>query len=458
MSTSLLYCTLLICMAASPSPMNATGEIEPSLYPEVETHVDRNEILIGDVIHLSVSITHDPSVSIIERNEALNLGQFEMKEINPKPVKTLPSGRQKKTIEYVLSTYFTGKFTIPAFTFQFRTEDGAIGEVQTVPITINVRSLTPEESEDLDIRDIKEPVVIETPGRLMKITLIVLGIINLIITLFFIWRFLRQLYPPRAEVEYIPPGQAHERALDALSGIRQNEDYFENKNYKAFSSHISEVIRVYINRRWQIHAMDLTTDEIMNALNQLDLDDVILGHFRTFFETCDLIKFAKYEPSSDEMNQLVDTAKEAINQTKLEEEAIETQPEKMLEDRPKSLFSSFFGDPDVPVEVRIGGMMVQALCVLLFLDGLYDMIQHVDWAPVTQLITSVILFWFARGFCFGYRICVYYTLKDTILACSGLVLLFVSGLRFEAYLLTAVIIVLMITPIVFAYLNWKELH
>ncbi|MEW6238205.1 MAG: BatD family protein [Candidatus Omnitrophota bacterium] len=453
--------------AISPAPFAAarvvsasSSQIEDSLKPDVEARVDRNDILIGDNIRLAVSITHDPSVSILERNEALNLGQFELKEVNPAKEETLADGKKRRSIEYVISTYFTGEFTIPSFAFRFKTEDGRIGEIDTPSIKINVRSLTPEESEGLDIRDIKTPVVIETPGRMLLLSLIALGALDLILILVFCWRFLRQLYPKREVVEYVPPGQAHERALAALGKLRQNKELIEQGKCKEFSTILSDIVRLYIYRRWSILAMDFTTSEILRELRGVALEKPALDLFQDVIEECDLIKFAKYEPPVEELEKLIRDAEAVVEQTKLQEGEESAGPveEKPKDERPPSLFSSFWGALETPAEVKIGAALAQAAALFLVLNGIASAISSRDWTGIVQAALGLFLFWFGRGLSFGYRIAVSYIAKDAVFSCIGLALIWWNGFRFESFLLLGAVMLFLATPIVFAYLNWDDLH
>ena len=82
MTASIFY-SFLTFLSIAQAPADATATVPAHLTPTIETSVDRNEILIGDVFHLNVAITHDPSVRILQRETGVDLGQFEIKEINP---------------------------------------------------------------------------------------------------------------------------------------------------------------------------------------------------------------------------------------------------------------------------------------------------------------------------------------------------------------------------------------
>lgn len=315
MTTTLLF-SLLSWWTIAQTPVDATQTIPvpAHLTPTIETSVDKNEILIGDVFHLTVTITHDPQVSILRRETGLELGQFVISEINPKDQEKLPDGKIRETIDYQLSTYFTGEFEIPAFDIAYRMENGAAGTLRTSPIKIKVRSLTPEETENLDIRDINEPVVLAGNSRMWIVWSTLLGLVFLLLIGYAIWRYITHR---KRAIPAEPPLPPHERAYRDLRILRDDLGWRERRDYEYFSTRISEIIRVYIEERWDVHALDETTEETLAELNRLLLIPEIIRKFGDFFGDCDLMKFARYELPSEELDGLIDRAVNLVDETRV---------------------------------------------------------------------------------------------------------------------------------------------
>ncbi len=312
-STKLLVYSMLLIWASNTEVNEATSTIPVRLYPEIETRVDRNEILIGDVFNLSITISHDPSVRIIDKGKDFDLGQFEIKDIIVGPEEKTPEGKVQRTDIYQLSTYFTGDFVIPAFDLKFQTADGQTGSIKTSPINIHVRSLTPEESENLDIRDIKSPVLLLGKSYLPYVLAIAAFILLVVVLAVWLWyRYKKK----GIAVEVAPPLPPHVRAYNELQALRERRDLIEEKKYKEFAIRLSGIIRVYIQGRWGIIALDYTSEEIMDELNGYDIDESIVRSFERFFMDCDLMKFAKYETTWEAASQLIDLAEWLVDQTK----------------------------------------------------------------------------------------------------------------------------------------------
>ncbi len=119
------------------------------------------------------------------------------------------------------------------------------------------------------------------------------------------WKTKKALVPP------IPPVPAHVRARrmleEALALISEP---------KPFSIAVSGAIRCYLEERFNFHAPDRTTEEFLYELQGTDLllteQKQSLGEF---LENCDLIKFAKYEPTETELRALHAAALRLVNET-----------------------------------------------------------------------------------------------------------------------------------------------
>ena len=297
-----------------------SAEIPPDLQPSIETSVDRNEITIGDDILYTVTITYDPSVSIEASSPGMELGKFEIKDIRiGEPERH--GGRLIREDQYVLSTYFTGDYTIPPLKVRFRAPSGEVGEVETDAIDIHVRSLTPEESENLTIRDIKDPVLVEGHSR-WPVILAVAAAVLLIAAVIMWFVFLRRRTEVAVSLE--PPLPPDERALIALNALRNDETLLAERRYKEFSTRLSEILRVYIHGRWGILAMDRTSHEISKELTDIGIPKSIREDLSHVFTACDLMKFAKQE--IEDAHNLIDESV-AIVQKSREASSVEQPPE-----------------------------------------------------------------------------------------------------------------------------------
>ncbi len=156
-----------------------------------------------------------------------------------------------------------------------------------------------------DIRDIKPPVGIPNYWTWFWIGL---GALVVVTALLLAWRyFLKRM----TQVSIAPPIPAHIRAKhkleEALALIAQP---------KPFCILVSDTIRTYLEERFTFRAPERTTEEFLHELQGTDL---LAGEQKEklgeFLESCDLVKFAKYEPRETELRDLHGSAMRLIEET-----------------------------------------------------------------------------------------------------------------------------------------------
>ena len=156
-----------------------------------------------------------------------------------------------------------------------------------------------------DIRDIKPPVEISNGWNLVWWTL---AAVTLLVILRLAWLYWQKR---RSQIPVEPPVPAHVRAkqklADALALISQP---------KPFVIAVSDTARTYLEERFDFHAPERTTEEFLRELGGTKLlfpeQKESLGNF---LASCDLVKFAKYEPGENELRGLHGSALQLIEET-----------------------------------------------------------------------------------------------------------------------------------------------
>jgi len=136
----------------------------------------------------------------------------------------------------------------------------------------------------------------------------IVGVLVLAVAGWFLWRYWRKRAATLRMSPPVPPHVRARRMLDhALSLISEP---------KPFSTAVSDAIRVYLEERFQFHAPDRTTEEFLYELQESNLLTVEQKQsLADFLASCDLIKFAKYEPMETELRALHASALRLVNET-----------------------------------------------------------------------------------------------------------------------------------------------
>jgi len=156
-----------------------------------------------------------------------------------------------------------------------------------------------------DIRDIKPPIEISDGLAWLWWTLVVVA---LFVLATLIWR---HFHKRMTRVVTPPPIPAHIRAkqklADALVYLSQP---------KTFCILVSDTARFYLEERFDFRAPERTTEEFLRELSGTKLllpeQKESLGNF---LASCDLVKFAKYEPGETELRELHASALRLVEET-----------------------------------------------------------------------------------------------------------------------------------------------
>lgn len=282
----------------------------------ITARVDRADITIGDLITYSVTITRDQDINIRLPELGENLGQFEIRDYTVhKPCSA--SGQVIDQIDYIISTFEIGEFTIPPVKISYTLpQQDEVKQLRTESIKINVASVKPSEAGD--IREIKPPweiprslkTIFLMGGAALVVILLILGII-----LYIRKRRRNKALIPEPAAPPLPP---HEQAFRSLTQLIES-DLLDKGRIKRFYSEISEIIRIYIEGRFFITALELTTYELMERLDSIQLTDDIYAVVDKFLNRCDLIKFAKYKPQEKEHEQIQAWAWQIVENTREED-------------------------------------------------------------------------------------------------------------------------------------------
>lgn len=277
----------------------------------ISQNLDLSDITVGDRIRYTLIVEHNENIRLLKpkplviTSEHFEVYGPEMKRLKGRATK---SGRILTSIEYELTVYEPGVYNIPPITIISLDASGREFSVISKPLEFKVRSIKPNGAQT--IKDIKGPEVV--PRNIGQYILI-LGIVVVGFSIIAYLYLKRQKPSVKVESEtVILQRLPHELALEELREI-ELMGLVDRGEIKEYYTRISEVIRRYIEKRYGIAALELTTAKVLDALevyqrpNQSRGD--LIGKISDFLHTCDSVKFAKYQPSADEAYNLLQQAR-----------------------------------------------------------------------------------------------------------------------------------------------------
>jgi hypothetical protein len=222
--------------------------------------------------------------------------------------------------QYRLEPFVSGTYPIPAFTFEFTDANSTEGkkyELATEPINVEVTSLLGEDRSKLAIGDIEGVVEMARQNKLWRLwAVIAAGIVTTATG----WYYLRSRQAEKLIRIFKP---AHEIAYERLRRLVE-DDLIAAGRIKEFYERISDILRHYLEHRFNLKAPERTTEEFLIELHSADVlsggDQKNLGEFLMH---CDLVKFAKYDPTKEQIQRTFDLVRELIEKTKSDEKKID---------------------------------------------------------------------------------------------------------------------------------------
>ncbi|MCP4632032.1 MAG: protein BatD [candidate division Zixibacteria bacterium] len=287
----------------------------------VKASVDTTQGTVGDLFKLGLTVEIDTSLQLAAPQIEKSFGDFQIISISDPSVSDSGNIRNYSWALNI-AAYKTGELNVPEVEFTALDKGGSEYHASTDSITVSIVSVLPTTTGDsLAIKDIKP--IYEFP--LSYWYYIIIGVLILIIAgsiyYYMIYRKRKKGLILKPEKPAEPPWVTALRMLEFIKDAR----YLEKGEFRQFYFKLSETAKFYVDKRFNIPAIERTTTEVKetyNKLNPAEIDE----EFISFLEYSDLVKFAKYSSTLSEGNKWFDYMDEIVRKSKpgsLIEEPIE---------------------------------------------------------------------------------------------------------------------------------------
>jgi hypothetical protein len=331
---TIVFICLLVCLSckktgSTSSPRAGTVAVKNPVFKinksyqqgpmTVHIRVGKSKITIADTLWLELETAIGTGYDVNMPKVDKSLDNFGIVDWQDLGNRFDANNNVVSTYRYRLEPFLSGKLAIPAFTFEFRDVNEQANktyELTTEPVDIEVTSLLGEQRGKLSIADIEN--VVDMPAKtilwwLLPAVAVVGGIAVL-------WLYFRRK-KTKAAIRIFKP--AHEIAYARLQSLIR-QDLVKAGKVKEFYEAISDILRHYIEDRFEMTAPERTTEEFLFEIR--DTGALSQDHNRLlaeFLTHCDLVKFAKHSPTNEQIQHTFDLAKNFIEQTKSDEKQID---------------------------------------------------------------------------------------------------------------------------------------
>lgn len=290
---------------------------------EVAAMMDTSKIRIGEQVKIDLYVTHKANAKKlnIQWPRISDTLRKEVEVVNVSKIDTtIPDKNEPNKVQehqsITITSIDSGFWALQPFTFIVNGDtahpystNALLLEVHNVPVDTaeaSIRDIKPALEEPFDWHEYL-PYIYWSIAALVLVALIV----------FLVYKYGRKKEVVIKEVK--PQEPPHVTALASLENIRQKKLWQEGR-YKEYHTLISDTLRQYIEGRYGVQAMELTSDEILKVMNSQVIDGISKEKLRQVLTLADYVKFAKVTPIDVENELSLVNAFDFVNGTKREEE------------------------------------------------------------------------------------------------------------------------------------------
>lgn len=267
----------------------------------IHTYTDTDSLRVGDVFEYTIvfdgefdSIIFPSEESFEDELDVLSRQRYQLTS-------------RRDSLVFILQFFGTEDLTIGRKEITY-TSAGKDSTIYTVPVPLFFKTLLAEGDEEF--RPIK-PIFAFARNWWP----IILLILFLILAAFFLYRWYLNRASEKAVVK-LPLPVPFKNPLDELKhsiyNLPQVSTLNAREDYEAYYIKLGDTIRYYLKRVYHFPAMEMTTREINESLQQELAPSEIITITRKVLNEADLVKFANFHPDTELAKSALQKAKDFI--------------------------------------------------------------------------------------------------------------------------------------------------
>jgi hypothetical protein len=268
----------------------------------------RDSLNVGEPmdVRLTISAPAGGRIQFPKWDEALD--KFELLASPDTAAFAQPTSGAPITFGLKTTCYESGEQVFQPVSVRWISTDGSrTDSAETEPIIVFVQGVVPDSI--LALADTtQKPYKLLQPNRLRKLGVSLAEIVPWILLtaiaagIFYLVRWWlrrrKRKADVAAEIAAPPPRPAHQVALENLDRLR-DEQLYQNGKIKEYYIRLSEIVRQYIEGRYEIPAMESTSFQLLRDTESALTDQNLRAVLANLLEDADLAKFAKQRPDEE---------------------------------------------------------------------------------------------------------------------------------------------------------------
>lgn len=265
---------------------------------KVSLDLDTNLLRIGEHLSALIECCDADSLNIDWNNADSLFNDFEILQKTNLKIKISPDTCFYKN--YILTSFDTGSFLLPELPL-------VIVDNDTFFTNLKIVDFLPVQVDSLNMFFDNKPIK-KIPFKLIELWYYKYYLLILLCIVLFMYLFFRY-FLNKKEVKvskYLEPDIPIDIYFLNKISVLNSKKYLKSQQYKKFYTELSDILRGYLELRFDIPALESSSSDLKNLLKQIDcLDDWL----NEFLRISDLVKFAKGLPEERQSQLFCDSIK-----------------------------------------------------------------------------------------------------------------------------------------------------
>lgn len=306
--------TAMALMAFAWTSASSAGPVQ------IKTALDSAYILMGKQTALHINIVQDRGV----QGHFLNVGDtltvaVDVVSVGKPDTSDIGSGREEIRQQLIIQAFDSGLYVIPPFVYACGGDTVVSNDLplKVVPVSVDSLRTVHDYADTVDagwkLWDFVPDFIADYWWVILICALVLLAVATIILLR------KKKVVSILPQKKPIPP---YELAMQALTRLK-SEKLCENGHEKEFYTRLTEILRTYLEQRFGINAMEMTSTQIMQQVREHDVTRPSSDLMKQILEMADFVKFAKVRPLPDDNVKSFSMATRFVEDTKPAEKPAE---------------------------------------------------------------------------------------------------------------------------------------
>ncbi len=261
----------------------------------VRTQPAKTQILLGEqiTVTLEASAQKASNINWVWFNIPDTINHLET--VSKSSIDTnFENGKVTMKQTFMLTGFDSGHWVFPAMTLSYTDQNGKMQTVNADSIAVDV--MPADVSKLKDYHDIKE--IIEVPSADQLYIIIAIAAFTLLSLIGLIY-YLRKKWQRKTIIPSVIEGRnPYDWAMEEFGKLKKQKPSGDAEVKLAYSQ-LDEVYRTFVQEKFGVHALQQTSNELMQQLQQTQLVNENIQQYASTVRLIDVVKFAKYLPGQE---------------------------------------------------------------------------------------------------------------------------------------------------------------